>query len=451
MLGDAEETCVVMPPEEHSGDVKQIRSDSNSGDQGRRTRLMELISVPDLPDPDKASLCEFLMDHNDVFALDETDRGETDLIQLEIETGEAPPIKQSFRRMPYAAREEVANQLHRMRKLNVVQPSKSPWASPVVLVKKKDGSFRFCVDYRCLNNVTKPDSFPLPRIDDLLDELGKAKFFSTLDLASGFWQIRVHDNSQEKTAFATPFGSFEFRVMPFGLKNAPSVFQRLMQQVLSGVNPENGPSFVAAYIDDLLIFSVSLQEHLDHLRKVIHRLREVGLKVNPGKCQFTRREVEYLGHIITPEGLKPNNKLVEAVRDYSPPKTVQQLRRFLGLASYYRRFVNQFAKVVEPLHRLTCKNVVFEWSQECQAAFQGLKKKLVTPPVLAYPNFDVDFILETDASHQRLGTVLSQRQEDGKLHPIAYASRALSGAEKNYGITDLETLAVVWAISHFHY
>jgi len=158
------------------------------------------------------------MDHNDVFILDEADRGETDLIQLEIDTGEAPPIKQSFRRMPYAAREKVANQLHKMKKLNVMQPLKSPWASPVVLVKKKNGSFRFCVDYRRLNCVTKSDNFPLPRIDDLLYELGKARFFSTLDLASGFWQIRVHGDSQEKTAFSTPFGLFEFRVILFGLK-----------------------------------------------------------------------------------------------------------------------------------------------------------------------------------------------------------------------------------------
>ena len=161
--------------------------------------------------------------------------------------------------------------------------------------------------------------------------------------------------------------------------------------------------------------------------------------------------MEYLGHVITPEGLRPNGKLVEAVRDYSPPKNVWELRRFLSLTSYYRQFVHQFAKVAEPLHCLTRKNVMFEWSQECQTAFEELKRRLVTPPVLAYPNFDLDFALETDASHQGLGAVLSQKQENGRLHPIAYASRALSGAEKNYGITDLETLAMVWAISHFHY
>ena len=290
--------------------------------------------------------------------------------------------------MPYAAKEEVARQLRKMRQLQVIQPSKSPWASPVVLVHKKDGSHHFCVDYRGLNDVTKADNYPLPHIDDLLDELGKAKFFSTLDLVSGFWQIRVHPDSQEKTAFSTPFGLYEFRVMPFGLKNAPSVFQRLMQQVLSGVNPDDGPRFVTAYIDDHLIFSSSLRGHLKHLYQVIRRLREVGLKVNPAKCQFIRKEVQYLGHVITPEGLHPNRKLVEAARNFAPPNSVQELKRFMGLASYYRRFVSRFAKIANPLHHLACKAATFQWSEDCQAVFSELKKRLTNPPVLAYPNFD---------------------------------------------------------------
>jgi len=242
-------------------------------------------------------------------------------------------------------------------------------------------------------------------------------------------------------------------MMPFSLKNAPSVFQQLMQQVLAGVNPESGPNFVAAYIDDLLVFSSSPEDHLDHLsrdhlNRVMKCIREVGLKVNPSKCQFIRKEVEYLGHVITPEGLRPNEKLITAVKDYSLLKNVQELKRFLGLASYYGRFVHQFSRMAQPLHRFTCKNAEYKWSEECQAAFDRLKELLVT---LAYPNFQRDFLLETDASHQGLGAVLSQVQPDGRSHPIAYASRGLTPAEKNYGITDLETFAVVWSISHFHY
>ena len=455
ILGKAVEACTVEPSEECSSIVGTVATVGDqvprSQEHDRHSKLQELIGEPDLPEHDRDLLCGFLMDHHDVFALEDTDRGETDLVQLEIDTGGASPIKQPIRRMPYAAKEEVARQLRKMQQLQVIQPSKSPWASPVVLVQKKDGSHGFCVDYRGLNDVTKADNYPLPCIDDLLDELGKAKFFSTLDLASGIWQIRVHTDSQEKTAFSTPFGLYEFKVMPFGLKDAPSVFQRLMQQVLSGVNPDDGPSFVTAYIDDLLVFSSSLQEHLEHLYQIIRRLKEVGLKINPAKCQFIRKEVQYLGHVITPEGLCPNKRLVEAVQNYTVPSNVQELRRFMGLASYYRRFVPQFAKIANPLHQLTCKGATFQWSEDCQAAFLELKKRLMNPPVLAYPNFDLDFVLETDASHQGLGAVLSQRQADGQLHPIAFASRALSAAERNYGITDLETLGVIWAVSHYHY
>ena len=318
------------------------------------------------------------------------------------------------------------------------------------MVRKKDSSHRFCVDYRGLNAVTKADTFPLPRIDDLLDQLGKARYFSTLDLASGFWQIRMEPSSQEKTAFVTPQGLYEFRVMPFGLTNAPAVFQRLMQQVLAGLNPEDGNEFVTAYIDDILVFSPTLREHLEHLRIVIDRLREVHLKLNPLKCKFVREEVDYLGHVITVGGLKPNPRLTDAVQKFPQPRNVQDVRRFLGMSSYYRKFIPQFAKVAQPLHQLTAKSVPFVWTAECEAAFLSLKSRLVTSPVLAYPCFTKDFTLEMDASIQGLGAVLSQVQEDGKLHPVAYASWALNPSEKNYSVTELETLAVVWAVTHFH-
>ena len=336
-----------------------------------------------------------------------------------------------------------------MQEHGVIQPSSSPWASPIVLVRKKDGTLTICVDYRHLNSVTKPDTFPLPRIDDLLDQLGNAKFFTTLDLAAGYWQIRVADDSIQKTAFVTPTGLFEFRVMPFGLTNAPAVFQRLMQKVLSGLNPDGGPSFVVVYIDYIFIFSRTPDDHLSHVDQVLNRLQSAGLKLKARKCHFLRQQVEYLGHLITPRGLLPNPNKVRAVTDYPVPASVTQVRQFVGLTSYYRRFIRNFAKLAGPLHRLTQKDVAFHWSSECQEAFEVLKKRLVEAPVLVYPDFTTGFVLETDASYQGLGAVLSQKLKDHLLHPVAFASRALAKPEKNYAVTELETLAVVWAVKHF--
>ena len=332
----------------------------------------------------------------------------------------------------------------------MVQPSSSPWASPVVLVRKKDNSYRFCIDYRSLNAVTKGDAFPLPRVDDLLDQLGQSKCFSTLDLAAGYWQIPVDEQSREKTAFATPEGLFEFRMLPFGLTNAPAVFQRLMQRVLAGLKSSDGASCVSVYIDDVLIFSRSIEEHLEHLRAVLECIRGAGLKLKLSKCRLLREEVDYLGHMVTPDGLKPNCQLVEAVEEFPVPTTVRQVRRFVGLVSYYRKFIASFARIAHPLYALTKKDVPFIWSSKCQAAFDVLKRQLVESPILVYPDFTKPFHLETDACAQGLGAVLSQLQSDGELHPVAYASRTVSEAEKHYCVTELETLAVVWAISHFH-
>ena len=391
----------------------------------------------------------FLEQYHDVFSLTESDRGETDLVEMSIETGDATPRKQAARRLPFAVRQEVTRQLQNMQEQKIILPSTSPWASPIVLVRKKDGSLRFCVDYRTLNAVTKPDRFPLPRIDDMLDELGNTQYFSTLDLSSGYWQVRMSEASREKTAFITQQGLFEFCVMPFGLMNAPAVFQRLMQQVISSVNPMEGPNFVSVYIDDLLVYSQTLEEHLVHLGKVMDKLREVNLKLKPSKCHFVRQSVEFLGHILTPKGLQPNPKQVAAVQEFPVPRNVSELRQFLGLTSYYRRFIAQFSRVASPLHNLTRKDIKWDWNEDCQVAFEQLKRKLLTSPILEYPDFEADFVLETDASIQGLGAILSQPKQDDKLHPLAYASRSLSNPERNYSITELETLGVVWAIQHF--
>ena len=417
----------------------------------RRQQLKDILKedLKHLPIDQSEAIISAVSDLHAAFALEEGERGETDLTQFQIETGDATPKRQPARRIPFAVREEVNRQLDRMASSGVIQPSNSPWASPIVLVRKRDGSMRFCVDYRQLNSLTKKDTFPLPRIDDLLDQLGKAQFFSILDLASGYWQIRMAPEAQEKTAFVTHRGLFEFRVMPFGLTNAPAVFQRLMQQLLMPLNPKNGVEFVNVYIDDVIVFSATLEEHLEHLKLVITRLVEAGLKLQPAKCHFAQAEVEYLGHLVTPKGLKPTALHVQAVREFSTPKCPKELRQFLGLASYYRRFIPKFAKIAHPLHQLIRKDVPFTWSEDCQAAFGELKDRLTTAPVLAYPDFTKGFVLETDASYRGLGAVLSQVQADGRLHPLSYASRALSPPETNYAVTELETLAVVWAMSHY--
>ena len=394
---------------------------------------------------------ELLSDHHEVFALEGGERGETDLVEMKIDTGDAYPIKQPVRRMPFAVRREVAEHLRKMQDNGVIVPSDSPWSSPVEMVREKDGTHRFCVDYRRLNTHTQADLFPIPRIDDLLDQLGDSKYFTTLDLASGYWQIRVHPDSQQKTAFVTPQGLYEFKVMPFGLTNAPAVFQRLMQRVLMGLNPAEGPDNVTVYIDDILIFSRTSEDHLQHLHSVLKRLKEAGLKLKLQKCHFIRQEVEYLGHVITPNSLKTNSRLVEAVQKFPIPTSVQQVRQFLGLSSFYRRFIPNFAKIDQPLHSLTRKGVEFVWDGSCQTAFTALKQRLTEASVLAYPPLGHPFSLETDASILGLGAILSQEQEDGKSHPVAYASRSLSPQERNYGITELESLAVVWAMRHFKY
>jgi hypothetical protein len=281
-----------------------------------------------------------------------------------------------------------------------------PWAAPIVLVRKKDGSTRFCVDYRKLNNVTRKDSYPLPRIDDTLEALSGATWFSSLDLKSGYWQVGVHPEDREKTAFTTGRGLWQFRVMPFGLCNAPATFERLMERVLAGLPL----SVCLVYLDDNLIPARSFDDQIQNLRSVFIRLRGANLKLSPKKCTLFKRQLKFLGHIVSKNSVATDPEKLEAVKSWPTPTNVSEVRRFLGLCSYYRRFVTNFADIARPLHQCTEHARRFDWNEEMEKAFADLKKALVEAPVLGYPDPDGHFILDTDASAYSIGAVLSQIQ-----------------------------------------
>ena len=362
-----------------------------------------------------------------------------------IPTGDATPIKQPPRRVPHALRPVIDQQVQKMIESGVIQPSVSPWSSPVVLVRKKDGGFRFCVDYRRVNSVTVKDSFPLPRVDETLDVLSGAKIFSALDLASGYWQVPVEPADVPKTAFSTSRGLFDFTVMPFGLTNAPATFQRLMDRVLSGLNWEQ----CLVYLDDVLVFSHDLASHLERVERVLERIDKAGLKLKPRKCQFGKPEVDYLGHVISANGISPQGSKVEAVLQFPVPTNVTAVRNFLGLAGYYRRFVSGFSVIASPLFDLLKKDRPFVWTDDCQVALDTLKVKLTSSPVLMFPRLDEAFYLATDASGTGLGAVLFQKGEKGEERVVAYASRALNAAERGYSVIEREALGLVWAVTHF--
>ena len=421
-----------------------------AGNKERDIELLKVLGVDStkLALDEKDQLTRLILAYRDVFALDGEPLGATAVVEHTIDTQHATPIKQYARRIPHAMKHKVQTLVAEMLDRGIIEPTRSPWASPIVLVAKKDGTTRFCVDYRHLNCVTKQDVFPLPRVDDCLDVLAGSQYFSTLDLNSGFWQVRMGVESAEKTAFVTHCGTYEFKVMPFGLVNAPSTFQRLMETVMTGLTPRK----CLVYIDDLLVMGRTFPEHLANLQEVLQRLREADLKLKPTKCKLTREEVTYLGYRVTRDGVTADPAKVEAVRSFPVPTNAKKVRSFLGLASYYRRFVPSFARIARPLHHLTKKDAEFVWTGECEEAFQRLKQLLITAPVLAYPDFTKPFKLETDASAEGLGAVLGQEIEGGSTKPIAFASRSLQGAEQRYPITELEALAVVWAVGQFrHY
>lgn len=373
--------------------------------------------------------------------------GRTDIISHDIQLTSPGPIRHSTTRVPARLINVLKQEVQDMLEMGVIEPSHSEWCSPVVLVPKKGGGLRFCVDFSKLNGISAFDPYPMPRVDEMVERLGKAKFLSTLDLCKGYWQVPLSPRAQELTAFRAPSGLFQFRVMPFGLHGAAATFQRLMDEVLRGAE-----DYAAAYIDDVIIHSSSWAEHLHHLRDVFQRIHRAGLVVNSSKCQLASSEVGYLGYILGGGTIRPQISKVDAIRNAQPPTTKKGVRSFLGLVGWYRRFIPNFSSRAAPLTDLTRKNSPNKvvWTTECEAAFQDLKECMCFEPVLQSPDFSLPFTVQTDASGLGLGAVLLQGEGEDK-RPIQYVSRKLFPRETRYSTIEKECLAIKWALDTLKY
>ena len=387
-----------------------------------------LDRLKDWPPALAAKAVRLLLEFHYIFSLEPNEIGCTDLTEHTIELLNDEPFKERFRRIAPPVVEEVRAHIQEMLDGGAIQPSQSPWCNAVVLVRKKDGSLRFCIDFRRLNQMTKKDTFPLPRMQETMESMVGARHFSCMDLKSGFWQVKMDEKSRQYTAFTVgSMGVYEFLRMPYGLCNAPATFQRLMQNCLGELNL----SYALIYLDDMIVYSSTEEEHLTRLRAVFKHFLESGLKLKPSKCHFFRTEISYLGHKISASGMEPGTEGVKAIAEMAPPKTYTAIRQFLGATGYFRRFIKGYAKIAKPLNDILSgsnsklKGCFVRLPPLAVVVFQELKMKCMTAPVLAFADFKKEFQLETDASGDGLGAVLSQRQEDGLLHPVAFASRGL--------------------------
>ena len=362
-----------------------------------------------------------------------------------ITTTSDKPIKLKPYKLSKDHSDILKNEIISLLNRGLIEPSHSPWSFPVLLVQKKNGKYRMCIDYRKLNDITVKDSYALPFIDELISSVRGAKIFSALDLFSGYHQIPMNKKDIEKTSFTTKFGNYNFLVMPFGLTNAPASFQREMNRILLPLIGE----CLFVYIDDIVVYSKNIKEHIQHLKKVFNIFTKYNLSINLQKCQFFKKEVEVLGHVLTPNGLKTSQNKVKSIALWDKPTNINQLRSFLGLTSYYRKFIKNYSIRANPLFRLLKKNSKFNWDNKCNNAFEDLRQCLLTDPILVYPDFNKHFIIRTDASTKGIGGVLLQVEEDKLEHPISCVSRSLKPAEENYSITDLEGLAVIYTLKKF--
>ena len=408
--------------------------------------ISDLLNESDLNDEENRLLKNLLEKNKDLFFIEGDNLTFTHEITHEIKVKDENPIYCKAYRYPQIHEKEIDRQIEEMLKQGIIRESNSPYNSPLWIVPKKlDNSltkkWRIVIDYRKLNEKSIDDKFPIPNIEGILDRLGRAQYFTILDLAKGFHQIMVKDSDQKKTAFSTPSGHYEYIRMPFGLKNAPATFQRLINSILRNfIN-----KICVVYLDDILIFSTSLEEHVDSINKIFGALRKANLKIQIDKCNFFRKETEYLGHVLTRDGTKPNPKKIQDIVSLKLPETQKQIKSFLGLTGYYRKFIKDYARVAKPMTNYLKKDKQINKSDPSYInSFEEMKKLMTTHPILKYPDFSKPFKINTDASCYALGAVLIQEG-----HPVAYASRTLNTHEIRYGTPEKELLAVVWGCKYF--
>ena len=425
-----------------------VTSDANSSNitVEQNSVLHALVDSvdPEVPAKVREQLLDTLKEYHDTFSYHENDLGRTNIIRHSIDTGDVRPVRQQLRRQPPAHQAAIKEHVSTMLAQGIIEPAQSPWASNIVIVQKKDGTTRCCVDYRQLNNLSRKDAYPLPRTDDCLEALAGARWFTTLDLRSSYHQIEMEPADADKTTFICREGSFRYRTMPFGLCNAGATFQRLMDTLMCNLKYET----CIVYLDDIIIFSRDLEQHIERLQQVLQRLKSAGLKLKPNKCQMLRQTVEFLGHIVSAKGTGVDPKKISAVADWPIPTNITELRAYLGLCGYYRKFVQGFSEIASPLYSLTSKRSQFIFTDKCVEAFETLKMKLTSAPILRMPSCEGRFILDTDASNFAIGAVLSQ-EIDGVEFVVAYASKRLSRSEMNYCVTRRELLAVVYFTKYF--
>ena len=429
-------------------EVLNVKTEVNAKDKINDVSTLRDLRTPikfnvgdNLSETERERLNEFLQLHRHLFACNTNELTTTNLIKHKIDIGDNEPIHSTPYRTSPGEREAMAEQIADMLKAGLITESKSPFSSPVVMVKKRNGKLRFCVDYRKLNAITKKDVYPLPRIDNILDALKGSKLFSLVDMASGYWQIELEEEDMEKTAFTTIFGLYHWKVVPFGLCSAPATYQRMVDRLLAGLLWR----VCLAYLDDVIIYSKSFEDHLSRLREVFSAIDEANLRMQPEKCEFGKDRLKFLGHIVTPEGTQPDPDKIKSIMEFPTPRCQRDIRSFHGLCSYYRNYIKDFSYKAEPLLTLLRKNKKFTWEKPQSCAFEELKLALVSAPVLVHYDPYLPIKLYTDASYDGLGYTLKHVINDEE-YPIKYGSRTLSDSEVNYGVTELECLVVVWSI-----